>query len=98
MLVGPDTWGALFLARSGDGAAVDRTDVLNLGFTLFDEATVERAGQTEYYGHGPTSAVISVINDFELKFRMPSFFFLLPQGEVLDASLVQKWTEGGLVF
>jgi hypothetical protein len=96
-LVGPATWGALFLARTGDGLVEDRAAMEALGFTIFDDI-FERAGHSEMYGHGPESAMEAVISDFDLKLRVHSFFFLLPEGEKLTASLVKKWTDGGLFF
>lgn len=97
LLVGPETWGAHFIARTGDGFVEDRATMEGLGFTIFDDIFF-RAGQTEMCGYGPTASMISVINDFDLKLRVPSFFFLLPEGEVLNAFLVRNWTDGGIFF
>ncbi len=97
IIVGPATWGALFLARSGKGFEEDKAEMESLGFTLFDDF-FKRAGQTEMCGFGSAASMESVISNFNLKLRVPSLFFLLPVGEKLDATLVRKWTDGGLFF
>lgn len=92
MKVPPDTWGALFYARpQPEGRAVDRQEILDRGFTVLAERAF--AGRVQICGHGNTASMVAVIDDFDFKLRVHSFFFKLTPGDELDLTLIQKWTD-----
>lgn len=91
MLVEPGTWGATFLARPGQGGAEDREELISRGFTILEEAP--RAGQIVMTGYGPTNSVTNVLNDTRFKYRVHSFFILLPVGVPLTETLIKQWSE-----
>lgn len=97
MLVLPNTWGALFHTRPQVlGRTEDRQEILDRGFTILAERAF--AGRVQICGHGNTASVVSVIDDFDFKLRVPSFFFVLKVGDELTLTLIQKWTDlGGVV-
>lgn len=93
----PGTFGGLFLARPlGPGFDEDRQFIIDEGFTIVDEQ--KRAGETRIFVFGESDIVginlgrLSNDDPFN-RFELPSFFFLLTEGEILTETIIRQWTD-----
>lgn len=85
-----DSWGAIFIARSGEGFDTDLADVTALGFSVLQQESF--SGGVRLYCHGTGSGVGRFTNDFDLKYRIYGVFFPLPPNVEITPTLIRTWT------
>ena len=84
-----DTWGGRITVRPVPDTTTDIATVQSKGFTVLGQD--ERAGETTLWVTGNAQSVGLWINDFELKFMLPGFFFPIPFGEEVNLTRVKQW-------
>lgn len=92
------TFGGLFITRpqgnEGEMFDEDRDFIVSEGFTIIE--TVHFAGHAEITVFGQASAVAANFarignEDRFNRYSLPSYFFLLPEGEILTPALIKTW-------
>ena len=82
-------WGALFLARAGEGLDADRQFISEFPFTILDQKS--QAGLTRIWAWGTSQQVFDWTADSELQKQLPGLFFNIPVGEEITLLRIKQW-------